>query len=216
MRGPESKGRRARPRSEGWRQLLACLPAIVLACIALPAGAGEITLDAVIRSVLEGNLVLQKQKLRIDRNRALLRQAKGKFDWNVLAGASVARKEVPDEEDGVLTSETSTDTIFGTTVGLNKTFRNGIQVNPRIAVFRNADNDAAEALSDSVTGIDIGVTVPLLRGAGEANAAVGELALQAVLEASEYGTTFASQNSCRRRSRASGEPWPSAMPWPFC
>jgi outer membrane protein TolC len=131
----------------------------------------------------------------------LLRLARGKFDWNVFADAGATRRKVPQEVGGMLSAETSTDTIYGTSVGISKTFRNGVRVSPRISIFRDADNDVSELFSQSITGAGLALEVPLLRGAGVANAAADELARQAELRAAELSTTFQTQQLAQNAVR---------------
>jgi len=196
--------RRSRRRGEREGRSRRACAALVGLLLALPnqGTAATISLEEVISTVLERNLNIEKERQNIQRAEAQLRQAKGKFDWQVFADAGVARKEVPDEINGLLSSDTTTDTIFGSQFGVSKTFRNGIIVRPQVSIFRNASNDSAEVLSESVTGVGLAFLVPLLRGAGVGNAAAEELAQRAALKASELSTTFATQKLLQIAVRA--------------
>jgi outer membrane protein TolC len=167
--------------------------ALSLSLALQPAEARTVTLEDVVRIVLERNLNVEKARQNIRRSEALLRAARGKFDWNVFADASAIRKEVPKEVDGFLSADTQTDTLYGTRIGISRTFRNGIRVSPQISIFRDADNEASELFSQSRTGAGLSLEVPLLRGAGVANAAADELARQAELRAAELSTTYQTQ-----------------------
>ncbi|MDP6707504.1 MAG: hypothetical protein QF893_14255, partial [Alphaproteobacteria bacterium] len=114
--------------------------ALSLSLALQPAEARTVTLEDVVRIVLERNLNVEKARQNIRRSEALLRAARGKFDWNVFADASAIRKEVPKEVDGFLSADTQTDTLYGTRIGISRTFRNGIRVSPQISIFRDADN----------------------------------------------------------------------------
>lgn len=198
MRRARRKGRTGR---RGRTPIAVFALGLLLAAPA-PVLARTVSLEEVIRTVLERNLNVEVERQNIRRAEAQLRQAKGKFDWQVFADARVARKEVPDEVNGLLRADTTTDTIYGSRFGVSKTFRNGIVVRPQVSIFRNASNDSAEVLSESVTGVGLALIVPLLRGAGIANAAAEELAQRAVLKASELTTIFTLQKLLQVAVRA--------------
>ncbi len=192
FRVPTAAAEAPRYRSAGLAAtLLACLVAFALSSV--PAHALSVTLEDVVRIVLERSLDVEKARQGVHRSEALLRQARGKFDWNVFADTGVSRKEVPDEVGGLLSADTTTETIYGSSVGVRKTFRNGIAVSPRVSIFRGVDDDSTELFTQSRTGAGVAIEVPLLRGAGQANAAADLLARRTELRAAEASATFQTQ-----------------------
>ena len=145
-----------------------------------------ISLEDVVRSVLNSNLEIDKQQTLVDQSNAVAQQASAQFDWNLAAEGGVKRPRVPSTSpEGYLTNETEFNYVSKITVGMQKQFRNGVTIAPGGSYSRNLNDNRSEVLADSVTAPSIAVTIPLLRGRGTKATTATEQAAKQTQKASE-------------------------------
>lgn len=125
-----------------------------------------ITLEDVVRSVLNSHLEIERQQAFVERSDAITQQASSAFDWNIVAEGGFRRPVVPSSNNGLLTTETETNNVYNVTFGMEKKFRNGITIAPGISYSQNLNKNRSDALANSVSVGHFAIKVPLLRGRG--------------------------------------------------
>jgi len=145
----------------------------------------EVTLRDVVEAVLTKHLVIEKRDAQVQGGTAQLQQAGGEFDWNIFAEAGYKQPRVPGSQNGLLTTETTTNDVFSVSLGAQKRFRNGIAIEPGVSISRNYSKDASDVLADSVTVGHFKISVPMLQGFGEKSTSALERAARQSFHASE-------------------------------
>ena len=165
--------------------------ALWLLC-ALPTayGAPTLSLQDVVQRLLSDNTAVQREQVEATRSAARVQQARSGFDWSLSAEAGYKQPRVPDSRNGYLTTDTTTADVYSLSAGLSKRLRNGITIRPGIALFHNTDDATSDVLSNAVTSGRLGITVPLMQGAGTDNATASERAAEQSLRASELGSGY--------------------------
>jgi len=145
-----------------------------------------ITLEDVVRSVLNSNLEIDKQQTLVDGSNAAAQQVSSEFDWNLAAEGGLRRPRVPKaNSEGLLTNETEFNYVSKVSVGMEKRFRNGITFAPGGSYSQNLNSNRSDVLADSVSAPSLAVTIPLLRGRGTKATTANEQAAKQTQKASE-------------------------------
>ncbi|HFE38771.1 MAG TPA: hypothetical protein ENK06_10210, partial [Gammaproteobacteria bacterium] len=143
-----------------------------------------ITLEDVVRSVLNSHLEIEKQRTYTERSDAAAQQTRSEFDWSLFAEGGYKRPRVPGSNDnGLLTAETKTNNVYNITVGMEKRFRNGITVAPGVSYSQNTSKNSSDVLANSVSLGHLAVTIPLLKGRGTEATTANERVAQETYEA---------------------------------
>jgi|GEM_PF-498955 len=171
----------AAPTTTAQASATASAPTTASARTAEPAQAGELTLEAVVRTTLEQSPAIAAGQLQVESQRGGVSQAQGAFDPALAAGVTTARTNSLDFGDGGATV-VSPLTAMKYRVGVEQRFRGGMSLAPTLSVTRN--DAGAGTLPYSRAELGAALTVPLLRGRGATAAATGEEAAWRQLDGS--------------------------------
>jgi len=156
---------------------------------AIPNGhtAQFVSLEDIVRNVLNSSLEIDKQQTFVDRSAAVSQQAAGAFDWNILAEGGFRRPIViKSDQNNALTNETEVINVYNVNFGVEKRFRNGISIAPGVSFTQSLNEENTDILADSIPVGRIAVNIPLLQGRGtDANTANERSAMES-FKATEY------------------------------
>ena len=143
-----------------------------------------------VQVTLARNPAVLNSGLQVDIAQGQLKQSQGPFDTVLSTSINSQRKHtVNTASEQLTTGDSSVNSVVSDeTVGsikLSQLLRNGVTIEPAIAIFRTTDNSAASQLIPVANRATVGVnvTVPLLRNPGADISAVGEHIAQLELEA---------------------------------
>ncbi|MEQ8274242.1 MAG: TolC family protein [Deltaproteobacteria bacterium] len=165
---------------------------ITLALLA-PASAsaeGTLRLDDAVRSALTEHPDLLAAQQRVEAARGQLSSVRGTFDEYLDASVDYQRTEeaITQEQRPFVGADSLTSDVFTARLGLSKTFRWGMRVNPSVAVTRSerdvgANAPETDALNRAQARLQ--VTQPILRNVGASSAVLQERTSEIAFEAAE-------------------------------
>lgn len=159
-------------------------------------------LDTVIRSALTQHPDLLAALQRIEAARGQVSSSRGSFDERLDASVDYQRNEEPivQEQRVLLGADSLTSDVVTARVGMSKTFRWGMRVDPSVSLSRSTRDVGAnlpdsEALNRAQARLQ--VTQPILRNVGSASAVLQERTAILELEASERDAQATAQRLVR-------------------
>ena len=175
------------------------LVTIVLAAAAVAARAETpLALEQALERLVERSVEIRHERERVIRSEALLQQARGANDWNLELATDLTRRVIPRDRNGLLTTDTRTDSVLEGSLGVRRQFRNGVVVTPHVRIVENLDNDDDDPFSETTTLLNVSVRWPLLRDGGVEAAAVHELVAESNLHATRHGADHAVARAVHR------------------
>jgi outer membrane protein TolC len=181
----------------------ACAVALVLglggAAVAQDArapasGVLRVTLGDALRQALQTeNPNLQQQRNNVAAAAARVQEARGAFDWTTNVQGGWQQLYVPTPENGFLTNRTSTESTYYYSANVGRRFRNGVEVAPGITAYPGSGATPAQTSGLTQIRPALGLRIPLLRGAGTANADAAERSAEHSLEGARETRAFATQ-----------------------
>jgi outer membrane protein len=156
----------------------------------------------VVRAALRSNRQLQSQSWQVEINRGTLEQASGQFDAALTSNFNRSQQEQNSDIAPSALFETDTQAL-NYNLGLVVPFRNGITVSPGVSVNQSRDN-AFNQVPFGTGSASVTVTVPLLRGLGEAATGASEQASKIALSGAQL---LYSQEVAQTASLAAGAYW---------
>ncbi len=158
------------------------------------ASAQTVTLaDALKQALRPDNPTLQQQDDNVAAAAGRAQQAKGAFDWTTNVEGGWQQLYVPTPENGFLTNRTSTVGSYYYSANVGRRFRNGIEVAPGITAYPGAGATPAQTSGLTQIRPALGLKIPLLRGAGTANADAVERGAAHALDSARESRSFALQ-----------------------
>ncbi|MEZ5416678.1 MAG: TolC family protein [Vicinamibacterales bacterium] len=150
-----------------------------------PAAAPPIGIVSAVQSTLERHPLLEVQRQQVAASRAILRQRTGAFDTVVEWAGTERRTRTPltESETAGLPLTSLVENAFAVDASAQRLLRSGVVIGPSLSVNRATDNLQPNGLNRARLSFD--VTVPLLRGRGEAIVAGPEAAAAIDVEASQ-------------------------------
>lgn len=155
---------------------------------AVPSHSGLTLLDAIVSTLIHHPLI-RSQQAQVQISRGLLLQASGTFDSLVASSFSSDKMSIPltsfqQEQNAVAgilaTGQLTNDSNYG--VSVQRSFRNGISINPQFQLSRTTDN-LFQAGGANTSALSVSVVFPLMRGRGRAAADAQELASKSEVDA---------------------------------
>ena len=151
-----------------------------------------------VQVTLARNPAVLNSGLQVDIAQGQLKQSQGPFDTVLSTSINSQRKHtVNTASEQLTTGDSSVNSVVsdetGSSIKLSQLLRNGVTIEPAIAISRATDNSAASQLIPVANRANVGVnvTVPLLRNPGADISAVGERIAQLELEAVRLDRTQA-------------------------
>jgi len=160
--------------------LLAVAPCLIglLAgpCALRGADAPGLSLQDAVRLTLERQPEILQQRRNVESARGSLVAAGGQFDSTLLMSLGVEHDNSPlssDDQDDLEVQSLVTDTT-SYEIGVQKQFRTGLTLNPRVSFQRIVDNSTNESAPNYGT-VDLQLTQPLMKGFGRDDVAAAEM-----------------------------------------
>ncbi len=142
----------------------------------------DMGLEDVVSIVLAENLSILIKNEQLRRSEAAIRQENEKFDWTLSANIGYQHLYIPESRNGFLTTDTDSDDVLSSQLGLTKQLRNGMSINPRFEFFES-DDDTSEVLSQTINRGRLSLNIPMMRGAGEKITTSGVRSASALFDA---------------------------------
>jgi outer membrane protein TolC len=167
---------------------------LALGCAFGAANAQTVTLaDALKQALRPDNPTLQQQDDNVAAAAGRAQQAKGAFDWTTNVQGGWQQLYVPTPENGFLTNRTSTVGSYYYSANVGRRFRNGIEVAPGVTAYPGSGATPAQTSGLTQIRPALGLKIPLLRGAGTANADAAERGAAHALDSARESRSFALQ-----------------------
>ena len=150
-----------------------------------PAAPTPLDIVSAVQSTLDRHPLLEAQRQQVAISRAVRQQQSGAFDTQLEWGVTDRRIRTPltDAEAAGLPLSALIENAFGVSGSAQRLLRSGIVLGPSLVVNRATDNvQATDGLNRARVSFD--VTLPLMRGKGEAIVAGPETAASIGVDAS--------------------------------